>query len=99
MLIENLYAHVDDNGMSHGLLVGITDHLQEDNAVAKANRMFVTPQGTRKRRITTKGWKLLVEWDNGTSSWIPLKDIKDSNPLEVAEYAQSHDLLQEPAFA
>ena len=50
-------------------------------------------------RITTKGWKLLVEWDDGTSSWIPLKDINDSNPLEVAEYAQRSGIIQEPAFA
>ena len=47
---------------------------------------YVTPQGARKRRITTRGYDINVLWKDGTSSWIPLKDMKESNPLENAEY-------------
>ena len=36
---------------------------------------------------------------NGTTEWIKLKDIKESNPVQVAEYAKSRDLIDEPAFA
>ena len=49
--------------------------------------------------ITTKGWDLYVEWDNGTGSWIPLRDLKESNPIQVAEYAQSRNISHLPAFA
>jgi hypothetical protein len=30
---------------------------------------------------------LCVEWKYGTTSWERLEDIKESNPVEVAEYA------------
>ncbi len=35
----------------------------------------------------TRGGKLLVAWLDGSTDWIPLKDLKESNPVEVAEYA------------
>ena len=40
-----------------------------------------------------------MEWKDETTSWIPLKDLKESNPVEVAEYAAANKLLTEPAFA
>jgi len=47
----------------------------------------------------TKGWKLLVAWKGGSSTWVPLKDLKESHPVQVAEYALANKLLSEPAFA
>ena len=57
------------------------------------------PSGAKKRRITTAGWDLRVEWIDGSSSWVPLSDVKESNPIEVAEYAVAHQLEKQPAFA
>ena len=48
---------------------------------------------------TTKGWRLCVEWKDGTTSWKPLKVMKELNPVEVAEYAIRHGIAEEPAFA
>jgi hypothetical protein len=42
---------------------------------------------------TTKGWHLCVEWKDGTKSWERLVDIKESNPVDVAEYAPAESLL------
>jgi hypothetical protein len=55
--------------------------------------------GQPKHRCTTKGWELLVEWKDGSVSWIPLKDLKETNPVEVAEYAIANKIKKEPAFA
>ena len=49
-------------------------------------------------RRTTKGWQLLVQWKDGSTSWTPLKDLKESNPVEVAEYAVANKIADEPAF-
>jgi hypothetical protein len=46
----------------------------------------------------TKGWKLLMQWKDGTSPWIPLKDLKELNPVETAEYAVANKRADEPAF-
>ena len=40
----------------------------------------------------------MVRWKGGESEWIPLKDLKDANPIEVAEYAHANKIQDEPAF-
>jgi hypothetical protein len=45
---------------------------------------------------TTKGWNLCVEWKYGTSIWERLEDLKESNSVEVAEYAVAKNLRDEP---
>ena len=47
---------------------------------------------------TTQVWDLLVEWKYGSSIWIPLKDLKESNQVELDEYAAGNRLDVEPAF-
>jgi hypothetical protein len=42
---------------------------------------------------------LCVEWRNGDTSWIPLKDLKDTNTVKLAEYAIANQISDEPAFA
>jgi hypothetical protein len=49
-------------------------------------------------RKTTKGWNLCIEWKDGTTSWERLVDLKESNPVEVYEYAATKILLDAPAF-
>ena len=48
--------------------------------------------------MTTQGWSLLVSWKDGSSDWMPLKDIKDSYPVQIAEYAMANKIVNEPAF-
>jgi hypothetical protein len=31
-------------------------------------------------------------------TWVPLADLKESNPVELAEYAVANRLQEEPAF-
>jgi hypothetical protein len=45
-----------------------------------------------------KTWHLCVEWKDGTTSWEHLADLKESNPVEVAEYAFSKSCLDAPDF-
>ena len=99
MIAENLYSQVDEEGNSYSVLNEITDHKKDGSAVTKDDGMEVGRNGILRPRRTTKGWKLLVSWKDGTSSWVPLKDIKESNPVEVAEYALANKILEEPAFA
>ena len=56
------------------------------------------PNGQLKPKKTTVGWEICVEFVDGSSYWLPLKDIKDSNPIELAEYAVANRIDQEPAF-
>ena len=50
------------------------------------------------KKKTTAGWELKVEWKGGSTSWITLKSLKETNPVEVAEYAWDNKIDEEPAF-
>ena len=34
----------------------------------------------------------------GSTEWVPLKEVKDSNPVELAKYAMANKIHEEPAF-
>jgi hypothetical protein len=42
---------------------------------------------------------LLVQWYDGTKQWITLSVLKESNPVDIAEYVTAHGIDKEPAFA
>ena len=48
--------------------------------------------------MTIQGWNLKVLRRYGAESWMPLKDLKETNPVEVAKFAKARDLESEPAF-
>jgi hypothetical protein len=48
---------------------------------------------------TTKGWKLCIKWKDESMTWERLTNLKESNPIAVAEYAVSRGIEDEPAFA
>jgi hypothetical protein len=79
---------------------GILDY-KRDNAVAvsKHNGFVVTRRGQKKMQKRTQGWKLLIKWANGSESWIALKDMTESHPIEMAEFARARNIVDEPAFA
>ena len=53
-IIENIYAHVDDEGRSHSILKAITSHKASDDAITKDQGFYFTPSGVKCRVITTK---------------------------------------------
>jgi hypothetical protein len=75
----------------------ISGHRKDGHAVETAD-MFVVMKGRKYIRKTTKGWFLCVTWKDGTTSWERLADLKESYPVEVAEYAVAHGIDQQPAF-
>eukprot|EP00957_Ditylum_brightwellii_P097218 7404500-Ditylum_brightwellii.AAC.1 len=78
----------------------IVDYKKDEAiAVAKNDMFVVTPQGQKRAFETMQGWRLLVHWADGTESWLPLKDIKELHPIEVAEFAKARDIHNKPAFA
>ena len=57
-----------------------------------------TSSGRQAPLITTKGCDVNVFWKDKYTNWIPLVEIKESNPIEVAEAATAFKHDREPAF-
>ena len=97
-IAENMYSQLDSDGYSQTILDGIIDYSKDGQAVTMEDKYVTTRTGTRRLRETTIGWKLLVKWKDGSEQWIALKLLKESNPLEVAEFAKAREIDNEPAF-
>ena len=99
VIAENMLTQVDSEGFSTSMMNGIIDHKKDDStAISKKDKYIVTRRGEKKLRKTTCGWRLLVQWKDGTESWVHLKDLKESHPVELAEYAKARDIADEAAF-
>jgi hypothetical protein len=100
VIAENIYSQVDDEGRNFSLLKEIGDHRKDDKvALAKEESYTISANGNHVPKRTTKGWQLQIEWKDGTTEWTSLKRLKDSNPVETAEYAVANQLQNEPAFS
>jgi hypothetical protein len=97
VIAENMYAQFDIEGRQFNLMEGIIDHTTDGRAIAPAD-MYIEHGSNKKVRKTTKGWHTCVECKDGTTSWESLIDLKESNPVEVAEYSAAKRLLNSPAF-
>ena len=90
VIAENMYAQCDPAGNQYMLLRAIIDHQRDETAVTHENQ-WVTVNGRQHRVKTTKGWKLCVEFKDGSTSWIRLAEMKESFPVDTAEYAVAVD--------
>jgi hypothetical protein len=63
-----------------------------------ADGMYVNKNGSKKPKTTTRGWELLIVWKDGSSSWVILKDLKESFPVQLTEYAARNKIAEEPDF-
>ena len=98
VIAESMIAQCDADGYDVRLLDAIIDHKKDGNAVKDADRYFYN-RGRRYPKKTTAGWKLCIQFKGGHTSWERLADLKESYPVQVAEYAKAAGIDHEPAFA
>jgi hypothetical protein len=97
IIAQNMYSQCHSEGNQFLLLNAIVGHKSDDTAVKRVD-MYVQHGYNKHLQKTTKGWKLCVEWKDGTTTWVCLADVKESNPVEVAKYAIAQGIHDEPAF-
>ena len=73
----NLFAQVDAEGNHHALFDEISDHLTDDKEIKQQDAFITAKNGIRRRQETTAGWQMLVQWKDGSTTWVSLKDMKE----------------------
>ena len=99
IIAENLIAQVDEEGRRQMMLGEIMDHRVLHDAIPQSQGTYVNSYGVKRRKMTTRGWEILVEWKDGSTDWVAMKDLKESYPVELAHYALNREIQDEPAFA
>jgi hypothetical protein len=94
-IAENLYSQVDADGRQFAVMDEITDHEYDPMALTEEEVALIA---TGKKHQTTKGWKLVVAWKDGTTSRVPLHEMKNTYLVQMAEYAVANKIADAPAF-
>ena len=97
-IAENMFAQVDDEGNRHVLFDAITDHRTDGSEVKQQDAFIHRRNGTQRRKVITQGWEILVQWKDESTTWIALKDMKNSYPIQLATWATQRRIAGEPAF-
>ena len=98
-IAQNIFAGGDSEGHKAMWLADIQAYRKSDDALEKKDGFHKSYNRNKHRIKTTKGWWLLVRWRDDSEDWLPLKDLKESHPIEVAEFALAKRIADEPAFA
>ena len=98
VVAENLFAKIDDEGKEFLLVKEIVGHRKDGDAVPRDEGFILGQNGNKHPKRTTKGWQIAVELMDGSQVWMPLKDVKDGYPIDLAEYAVAQGIENEPAF-
>ena len=56
-------------------------------AIAVGDGFIISLGGNKHAKKMTCGWELLNQTKESFSKWGPLKDLKESKPVELAKYA------------
>jgi hypothetical protein len=86
MIAEAVYDSVNDDGYEEQLFHLIVDH------------QFNPEMETSPTKFSTKAWKVKVMWQDGSTTWHSLSDIKNSFPVQLAKYVMDNQLDKTPAF-
>ena len=98
VIAECMLSNINSDGHHFSLMNEIIDHKKDNSALTISQGYITSKNGNKTPKRTTRGWKFLVEWKDGSLDWIPLKDLKESFPIQVAEYALANELEEQPAF-
>jgi hypothetical protein len=88
VIAENMWAQCDMDGNQHQLMEAIIDHKLDEHDAVQRTDGHVVVKGRKHMKKSTKEWQLCIQWKDGaTTSWERLADVKESNPIEVAEHS------------
>ena len=99
IIMQHMFSQVDEEGQRHLSLHNIIDFHRDDSAIDKEDAFVVMQNGLKHHKLTTKGWQLLCQWKDSSTNWVALKDMKNSYPMQVADYAVANCIDDEPTLA
>lgn len=98
LIAEAIWTEADADGRRYQMMNEIRSHQKGPDAL-EVDEAYEYGSGVSKKYTrTTKGWKILVSWKDGQESWVPLKDMKDTYPIALAQYAIKAGIDKEAAF-
>jgi len=97
-IAECLYSQVNPEGGHYAIFDEIIDWSRTKGALDDHEIFQISHDGNIHRRRTTKGYQLCIRWTDGSTSWEALKDMKEMDPTQVADFTVAEQIADLPAF-
>ena len=92
VISDNTYYQVYSEVFLHPTLSGILDSDKDTTTAKKGDQYIITKSIQRCMRKSTIGWNLFIAWKDGSEQHKLLSLMKESNPIEVAEFATDNGI-------
>ena len=93
-----MMSQVESKGHHYQVLTEVTYRKKGYIDIAKVDGYIKSISGNLHRKRTTRGWKILAKWKYLSVDWVPLKDLKQSDPVDMDEYSVANEISDEPSF-
>ena len=97
VITESMYAQCDADGNKYLLLDLLIDYWK-DNKVISLTDQQISMQGRLVPCKFTAGWQICCKWKDSSTSCEKLSDLKESHPVQMAEFAVAQGIDHEPTF-
>ena len=97
-IAENALAQCDPDGFYTNVMEEILDHKRDGIVLLMSENYFTTKQGRRKMRQSNLGWSFHIKCNNGSTEWVALKYLKETNPVDFVKYSTARGIKQDTAF-
>ena len=98
-IAENIFSKVDEEANIFVPFDDIADHHVDSTENMQQDDFNISNNGDNRLRETTKGWEILIQWKDGSTTWDITKDVKKCYSLQLAKYSHQIRISQEPASA
>ena len=88
VIAQEIYSSVDAEGRKEAIIEEIIGFDRNSKYAVPKEKQFFYLKGKKHRRRTTAGWKLLTRCSDGSEQWVPLKDMKETYPVQVSHSKQ-----------
>lgn len=97
-IAENIWQQTDDEGRVSFVMKEITGHRYNNRALSSDDSWIISNNGEKKMKKTTDGVEIEIEWNDGSTDWLSLAEVKQGYPLQLAEYAIANKIADSPQF-
>ena len=98
-IVNNLFVQVDQDGQRFVLFDEVVDRRTDGSQIKSEDAFIHIFNGNKRRRETTKGWEVCIQWKDGISTWNHVKDVKEAYSVHIADYAVQNRISEQPALA
>ena len=97
VIAESMYSQCDAKRKEYLLLDALVDYHKDNKSISLSDQQ-ITVRGRQVTCKATAGEQICCQWNDGSTSWEKLSQLKECHLVQTAEFAVTQGIDHEPAF-